>query len=134
MNRLFLLSGSFLGWGLGANDSANVFGTAVHTKVVRYPLAVTLTALFVVIGAVIDGGNGMNKVSHLAEINGIATPQAAFVVMLSAGLAVLGMTVLKLPVSTSQAVVGSVLGHGFLVSKGELGYTLQFLVHGSLRL
>ena len=28
---IFLLGGLFLGWSLGANDAANVFGTAVGT-------------------------------------------------------------------------------------------------------
>jgi len=31
MFAVFLTSGLFLGWSLGANDAANVFGTAVGT-------------------------------------------------------------------------------------------------------
>ena len=34
-----LLGGIFLGWSLGANDAANVFGTAVGTRMVRFSLA-----------------------------------------------------------------------------------------------
>ena len=33
---IFLLGGLFLGWSLGANDAANVFGTAVGTRMVRF--------------------------------------------------------------------------------------------------
>jgi Phosphate/sulphate permeases len=29
---IFLLGGLFLGWSLGANDAANVFGTAVERE------------------------------------------------------------------------------------------------------
>ncbi len=47
--------GVYMGWGLGANDSANVFGTAVATRVITYRVAVTLTAIFAVIGAVYQG-------------------------------------------------------------------------------
>ncbi len=36
---LFLTSGLFLGWSLGANDAANVFGTAVGTRMVRFTTA-----------------------------------------------------------------------------------------------
>ena len=41
---LFLFGGLFLGWSLGANDAANVFGTAVGTRMVNFRTA----ALFVV--------------------------------------------------------------------------------------
>jgi PiT family inorganic phosphate transporter len=127
MNRLFLLSGSFLGWGLGANDSANIFGTAVYTKVVSYRLAVILTSIFVVIGAVTLGDKGITKVSTLAVANGVTEPHVAFLVMLAAGLTVLGMTILKIPVSTSQAVVGGILGQGILTATGDFSKVSTFL-------
>jgi PiT family inorganic phosphate transporter len=61
-----LISGIFMGWSLGSNDSANIFGTAVFSKKI---LTVTL------------------------------------------------MSVLKLPVSTSQAMVGAIMGIGILRSQ-----------------
>ena len=60
-NKLFnwqILSGIFLGWSLGSNDSANVFGTAVATKMVRYSTAVVLCAVFIVLGAWMEGEAG----------------------------------------------------------------------------
>lgn len=126
MSYLFLLSGGFLGWGLGANDSANIFGTAVYTRVVSYRLAVILTSVFVVIGAVVNGNRGVDKVSSFALLNGITQVEAAFFVMLAAAVCVFIMTILKLPVSTSQAVVGGILGHGILVGQGDLGVAIQF--------
>ena len=36
---IFLSSGLFLGWSLGANDAANVFGTAVGTRMVKFSTA-----------------------------------------------------------------------------------------------
>ena len=53
------LGGTFLGWSLGANDSANVFGTAVTSKMVSYKLAIFLTAIFVILGAVLQGEAGI---------------------------------------------------------------------------
>jgi PiT family inorganic phosphate transporter len=128
VSLLYLLSGSFLGWGLGANDSANIYGTAVYTKVVSYRLAVILTAVFVIIGAVIDGEKGIENVSSFALVNGITLPYVSFLVMLAAAITVMAMTMLKLPVSTSQAVIGAILGHGFLVSKGDLQVASQFFL------
>lgn len=126
MHYLFLFSGGFLGWGLGANDSANIFGTAVYTKVISYRLAVILTSIFVVLGAVINGDRGMGKISDFSEVNGVESIQAAFFVMLAAALCVYGMTVLKLPVSTSQAVIGAILGHGFLTGNVDLSVSSKF--------
>jgi hypothetical protein len=50
---VFLSSGLFLGWSLGANDAANVFGTAVGSRMVRFPTAVVISAVFVLLGAVV---------------------------------------------------------------------------------
>jgi len=60
---LFLSSGMFLGWSLGANDAANVFGTAVGTKMIRFRTAALLGSVFVIIGAVISGAGA----SHFAK-------------------------------------------------------------------
>lgn len=123
----WLLSGAFLGWGLGANDSANIFGTAVYTKAVKYSTAVILTAIFVILGATLDGHRGIEKLSEFAFAGGINSNIAAFLVMLSAALTVAVMTVLKLPVSTSQAVIGAILGGGILKGTANLQASVQFL-------
>ncbi len=54
---LFLSSGLFLGWSLGANDAANVFGTAVGTRMVRFATAAAICSVFVILGAVVGGGS-----------------------------------------------------------------------------
>lgn len=126
MNQLYLLAGTFLGWGLGANDSANIYGTAVYTKIITYRLAVILTSICVIFGAVLDGSRGIKKVSEFALVNGITNPEISFFVMFAAGITVMVMTILKLPVSTSQAVVGAILSHGLLVAKGNMKVALQF--------
>ena len=44
---VFLLGGLFLGWSLGANDAANVFGTAVGTRMIRFQTAAIVCGIFV---------------------------------------------------------------------------------------
>lgn len=126
INPVFF-SGAFLGWGLGANDSANIFGTAVYTKVIRYWTAVLLTAVFVIIGAYVDGHRGIDNLSAYAYKGGIHTPGAAFFVMLAAGITVACMTMLKLPVSTSQAVIGAIIGGGILKGTADFKESSKFL-------
>ncbi|MGD9016590.1 MAG: inorganic phosphate transporter, partial [Desulfobacterales bacterium] len=61
-----LLGGIFLGWGLGSNDSANLFGTGVAAKVVEYRTAIVLISIFVVAGALSEGYKNMNTVGAMS--------------------------------------------------------------------
>ena len=119
-----LLSGAFMGWSLGSNDSANTFGTAVFSHKIRYRTAVVLCAVFVIVGAVLEGGRGMRTLGGLVE----QTRNSAFVASLAAGLTVTLMTVLKLPVSTSQAVVGAIIGIGLVRRTGDYSGLFRVVV------
>jgi PiT family inorganic phosphate transporter len=103
----FLSSGLFLGWSLGANDAANVFGTAVGSRMIRFTTAAVICSIFLVLGAVISGAGASHTLGKLGAID---TQAGAFIVALSAAFTVYAMTRLKLPVSTSQAIVGSIIG------------------------
>ena len=104
---VFLSSGLFLGWSLGANDAANVFGTAVGTKMIRFRTAALIASLFVILGAVISGAGASHTLGKLGAVNALP---GSFTVAFSAGFTVFWMTRLKLPVSTSQAIVGAIIG------------------------
>ncbi len=104
---LFLSSGLFLGWSLGANDAANVFGTAVGTRMIRFSTAATICGLFVILGAVISGAGATQTLGRLGAVNALA---GSFMAALSAALAVYAMTRAGLPVSTTQAIVGAIIG------------------------
>lgn len=104
---VFLSSGLFLGWSLGANDASNIFGTAVGSKMVSFRKAAWIASIFVVIGAVFQGQGAANTLSDLGSVDALA---GAFTVSLSAAIAVFLMTRSGLPVSTSQTVVGAIIG------------------------
>ncbi len=106
----FLSSGLFLGWSLGANDAANIFGTAVGSRMVKFRQAALIGSIFVIIGAVVQGA-GAN--ATLGKLGSVSTLAAAFTVALSAAVTVYWMTRLRLPVSTSQAIVGAIIGWNF---------------------
>ncbi len=106
----FMLSGLFLGWSLGANDAANIFGTAVGTRMIRFKTAAIIASIFVILGAVISGAGASHTLGKLGAVNAIA---GSFTVALAAAITVAWMTKAKLPVSTSQAIVGAILGWNF---------------------
>ncbi len=124
------LGGAFLGWSLGANDSANVFGTAVSSRMVKYRVAIVLTAVFVIIGAVMQGRSGIVTYSKKLTNDEIIYARAgqelieadykkqllqkAIIISFAAAITVTLMTIAKLPVSTSQAAVGAIIGIGLM--------------------
>jgi len=110
MILFFLSSGLFLGWSLGANDAANVFGSAVGTKMISFKKAAIIAGIFVIIGAVVQGAGTSQTLDSLGSINALA---GSFTVALSAAITVFFMTKFKLPVSTTQAVVGAIIGWNF---------------------
>lgn len=104
---IYISSGLFLGWSLGANDAANVFGSAVGSKMVRFRQAALIASVFVILGAVFQGKGGAETLNALGAVDALA---GGFTVSLTAGLTVMLMTRKALPVSTSQAIVGSIMG------------------------
>ena len=104
---IFLTSGLFLGWSLGANDAANVFGTAVGSRMVRFTTAALICGVFVVLGAFVSGTGAAQTLGKLGSVNALG---GSFMAALAAGLTVYWMTKLGLPVSTSQAIIGSIIG------------------------
>jgi len=114
---LHLLGGIFLGWSLGANDGANVFGSAVASRMLKFWTAAILASIFILFGALIAGGPGIETLKGLTQLN----VEQAVVCSLAAAFTVTIMTVLGLPVSTSQAVVGAIIGMGFLNRQLYLG-------------
>lgn len=106
----FLSSGLFLGWSLGANDAANIFGTAVGTKMIKFRTAALICSIFVIIGAVVSGAGTSHTLGQLGTVNELA---GAFIVALAAAVTVMWMTQAGLPVSTSQAIVGAIIGWNF---------------------
>jgi PiT family inorganic phosphate transporter len=98
--------GLFLGWTLGANDSANVFRTAVASRIITFKEACILCSIAVILGSFLQGAAGIDTLSGLTE-QSIST---AVIVTVCAALTGSLMTYLAIPISTSQAVVGSILG------------------------
>ena len=105
-----ILGGVFLGWSLGANDASNVIGPAVTSRMLRFTTAAILASLFVLLGAVLQGRSGIDTLSGLTQM----TLHQAVLASIAAAITVTLMTIVRLPVSTSQAVVGAILGIGFV--------------------
>ncbi|MEN6369130.1 MAG: inorganic phosphate transporter [Thermotogota bacterium] len=105
-----LVAGIFMGWSLGADAAASLFGPTVRSGAMRFWTAAILASIFVLIGAMTVGSGCFATYDAI----GTQTLLSAFLVALAAGLTITLMAALGLPVSSTQAVVGAILGVGLL--------------------
>jgi len=74
---------------------------------IRFRTAAICCSIFVVLGAVISGAGASHTLGKLGAVNAIA---GAFIVAFAAAMSVYLMTLARFPVSTSQAIVGAIIG------------------------
>ena len=114
-------AGAYVGWNIGANDTANCIGTSVGCGLITFKKAVILVAAFAFLGAVLQGGEVMKTIGK-----GIVRQDldyiAILVVLICSGFFVTLATFYRIPTSTSQAIVGGVLGTGLAVG-AEIDYS-----------
>jgi PiT family inorganic phosphate transporter len=125
MILFFLTSGLFLGWSLGANDASNIFGSAVGSKMVTFRKAAIIASIFVILGAVIQGAGASHTLGKLGAVNAIG---GSFTVALAAAITIYMMTKFALPVSTTQAIVGAIIGWNLFTGNSTDSKTLSQIV------
>lgn len=121
----FLSSGLFLGWSLGANDAANIFGSAVGSRMVSFRKAAIIASIFVILGAVFQGQGASHTLGKLGAVNAIG---GSFTVALAAAITVYGMTRAAIPVSTTQAIVGAIIGWNLFTGNQTDSSSLTIIV------
>ena len=125
---LFVLAtafGLFMAFNIGGNDVANSFGTSVGAGTLTIPQALGVAAIFEVSGAVLAGAEVTDTIRKgIVDLDGLSVSPNQFIyVMLSALIAaafwLLFATRKGLPVSTTHAIIGGVVGSSIV-----LGFSL----------
>jgi inorganic phosphate transporter, PiT family len=125
MILFFLTSGLFLGWSLGANDASHVFGSAVGSKMISFRKAAIIASIFFILGAVLQGSGTSHTLGKLGSVNTIG---GAFTVALAAAVTIYLMTKFALPISTTQAIVGAIIGWNLFTGNHTDSKTLSKIV------
>ena len=141
-SMLFILAtlfGVFMAFNVGGNDIANSFGTSVGSGTLTVPQALLIAAVFEVSGAVIAGGEVTDTIRKgIVDLGGMNLDPMQFVyimmsALLAAALWLLFATKKGLPVSTTHAIIGGIVGSalclafmsnvatGDLIQWGKLG-------------
>lgn len=104
-------AGAYVGWNIGANDTANCIGTTVGCGLISFRKAAVLVAVFAIIGAMLQGQHVMKTISK-GIVDAELDYLAVCVALISSGFFVTLATFYRIPTSTSQAIVGGVVGIG----------------------
>ena len=114
------LVGLYMAANIGANDLANAMGTSVGSGSLTLKQAVLISIIANTLGAMLAGGYVTNTISK-----GMIDPSllageptklmiGMFAALIAAGIWVNLATYFGLPVSTTQAIVGAVVGFGII--------------------
>jgi PiT family inorganic phosphate transporter len=136
-DRVFILTVTsflafYLAWNLGANDVANSMGTSVGSKAVSLAQALVIAAVLEFAGAVLFGrqvsASLATKLINPALFEAMPAVLVAgmIAVLLACGIWLNLATFKGLPVSSSHAVVGAIVGFAF-VAMGPQAVDWQFI-------
>lgn len=154
---LAVVFGLYMTWGVGANDVANAMGTSVGSGAITVRKAIVIAAIFEFTGALLAGGQVTGTIRKgIIDTAMLPSPEVLVYGMLAALLAsgvwLMVASYFGWPVSTTQTIVGSLIGFGVVemgleaVEWGQvagivaswivsplLGGTIAFLLVTSLR-
>lgn len=121
LHFLILLTGFYMAWNIGANDVSNAIGTSVGSGALTLKRAVIIAAVFEFCGAFFVGGN-VSETMQKGLIDTSLFAAEPLILVLGFCSALLGTSIwLQIasyfgwPVSTTHAVVGSIIGFGAVV-------------------
>lgn len=116
-----LIFGFYMAWSIGANDVANAMGTSVGSKALTLKKAVLVAAVLEFSGAFIVGSNVSETIQKgIIDPNIFQADPMIFVfgmmgALLSTAVLLQVASYFGLPLSTTHAIVGAVLGFGLCI-------------------
>jgi PiT family inorganic phosphate transporter len=115
---LAIVFGTFMAWGIGANDVANAMGTSVGSGAVTIKQAIIIAVIFEFSGAILAGGEVTATIRKGILDAALFTNDPHLLVygmmasLLAAGGWLLTASSFGWPVSTTHSIVGAIVGFG----------------------
>ena len=115
---LAVVFGTFMAWGIGANDVANAMGTSVGSGAVTIKQAIIIAVIFEFSGAILAGGEVTATIRKGILDAALFTNDPHLLVygmmasLLAAGSWLLIASSFGWPVSTTHSIVGAIVGFG----------------------
>ncbi len=125
---LAILASLYMSWNIGANDVANSMGTSVGSGALTLKRAILVAITFEFLGAVLVGKHVTNTIAKGIVNPALIDPHVLMIGMfgalIAAGLWVTIATYLRLPVSTTQSIVGAVMGFAIIINIGLIHWSV----------
>ncbi|MDH3685475.1 MAG: inorganic phosphate transporter, partial [Myxococcales bacterium] len=106
----------YMAWAIGANDVANAMGTSVGSGALTIRWAIVVAAVLEFSGAFLAGGHVTDTVRKgildMELVSNESLQYGMLAALASAATLLLGATRIGLPVSTTHAIVGAIVGFG----------------------
>lgn len=115
-----LIAGLYSTWNIGANDVSNAMGTSVGSKSLSLKQAVIIAAICEFTGAWLFGSHvsdtireGLLNTSYIESLHGkYSIVRGMLAALFATGMWLHSASYLGLPVSTTHAIVGAIVGFG----------------------
>ena len=124
--------GIFMAFNIGGNDVANSFGTSVGAGTLTVTQALAVAAIFEVSGAVLAGAAVTDTIrSGIVDISKLGVSPNQFIYLMLSALAAAAFWLLfatkkGLPVSTTHAIIGGIVGSSIVLGISMGGTELAF--------
>lgn len=121
LKSITLILGLYMAWNIGANDVANAMGTSVGSKALTLRRAVFLAAILEFCGAFFVGSSVSQTIQGgIVNLSVFQTDPMLFVIgmmgsLLATGILLQIASYFGLPISTTHAIVGAIVGFGMVV-------------------
>ena len=124
-----VLGGLYVGANIGANDAANCIGASLGAGLVKFRTGIALVAAFAIAGALLQGSGVAHTVGK-GIVTETISPAGVLAALLCGGIFVSIATFRRIPVSTSQSIVGAVAGVG-LAAQLDVNWAKTLNIAGS---
>lgn len=122
MFEIAIIASLLIAFGIGSNDASNAFGVCIGAGLIKLKKAFILFGILVLLGIFLQGGMVMKTVGkNLVDVN---TNILVVSLSVAAGLIIISNW-RRLPLSTHQVIIGSLIGAG-IANNGDIN-SAQFL-------
>ena len=121
---IFLIISIVISFGIGSNDET--MATLYGTKLLSMKELLILATIFAIFGALLLG-NAVSETVGKDLLSFTVTNEIVLTILISTAIWLILSSALGLPISTTHATIGAIIGVGLLLGIGEPGFGINWI-------